>query len=304
MKPDVLFWFYKDFDTCRERLLRLRSLNEGVRIFALYGGSLLETDMARHAIEALVDDFYFYPHEKDSAWKWRHGDQMIALWYRERGKNLQWDTIFVMQWDMLILDKLQKIFFDLKPGEMLLSGFRPLNSVSSWWSPANPTSQDLLSFKELLRDKFDYEGELFACLFIVVCLPRIFLEKYVAVGHPEIGFLEYKIPTMAHIFDIPVCNTHAFEPWWAANPATQQAPRRQRILNAVAQEVPRSVILQELSDRDGQRLFHPVFKHFPPWMENPSHAKLLSYVLQLTEAGSQSAQKLMQYVLHLTKRST
>lgn len=292
MKPDVLFWFYAKFDICRERLHRLRKFNEDVRVFALYGGSLLEAEIAQNAVCGLVDDFYAYPHEKDSNWKWEHGDQIIATWYIERGQYLKWDTIFIMQWDMLILDPLQKLFFGLQPHEILLSGFRPISTVSSWWPWANPKNSDILSFKEMLRNKFNYEGELFACLFIVVCFPRIFLEKYVAAGHLETGFLEYKIPTMAHVFGISVCNNHDFEPWWAENPATRNSPKRQHILNAVGQEVPLSVILQELANGDGKRLFHPVSKILPSWMENKYMVKMLFYFLQFIEISFQSAKRL------------
>lgn len=260
MKPDVLFWFYKDFETCRERLENLRNLNEDIRIFALYGGPLPEAGNARDAVHDLVDDFYAYPYAKDSEWKWRHGDQLIATWYMERGKQLQWDTIFVMQWDMLLLDPLEKLFRELQPREILLSGFRPISTVSSWWPWAAPNTSQFLPFKKLLSSRFNYEGELFACLFIVVCFPRIFLEKYVDAGHPEIGFLEYKIPTLAHIFGIQVCTNHGFDPWWAADPATKSLPRNQRILNAVGQEVPLAAILQNPTDSGRKRLFHPVYK--------------------------------------------
>jgi hypothetical protein len=304
MKPDVLFWFYKDFETCRERLQRLRKRNEGVRVFALYGGPLLEAEIAQNVLHKWVDDFYVYPQEKNSYWKWKHGDQMITTWYMERGQYLKWETIFIVQWDMLILDSLEKLFLGLQPHEILLSGFRPISTVSSWWPWANPTNSDLLSFKELLRNKFNYEGELFVCLFIVICLPRVFLEKYVAAGHPEIGFLEYKIPTMAHVFGVPVCNKHNFEPWWRANPATKNVPRRQRILNAVGEEVSLLVILQELMNSDGKRLFHPVSNILPSWMENQYMIKILSYTyfLQIIEISIKITKKLKQYANYLTNK--
>lgn len=131
MKSDVLFWFYKDFEICRERLQRLRRFNKGLRVFALYGGPPLEAETARHTLHKLVDDFYVYSKDKDSQWKWKHGDQMIATWYAERGQHLEWGTIFIMQWDMLIVAPLEKLFSGLQPNEVLLSGFRPISTVSS-----------------------------------------------------------------------------------------------------------------------------------------------------------------------------
>ncbi|MGH8428355.1 MAG: transposase [Gammaproteobacteria bacterium] len=35
-------------------------------------------------------------------------------------------------------------------------------------------------------------------------------QKFVAVGYPGIGFLEYKIPTMARVFGSPGCPEHNF----------------------------------------------------------------------------------------------
>lgn len=147
---------------------------------------------------------------------------------------------------------------------------------------------------------------MFACLFIVVCLPRVFLEKYVAIGHPEIGFLEYKIPTLAHMFGIPVCSNHDFDPWWAKDPATANVPGYQRILNAIGQEIPFSVILHELANNKGKRLFHPVSKILPGWIENQYMVKFLSYfrIPQFTKVVSRSINKLKQRVNNLTRRFT
>jgi hypothetical protein len=304
MKPDVLFWFYKDFEICKERLQRLRKLNTGVRVFALYGGSLLEANAAENALHGLVDDFYVYPEEKNSRWKWKHGDQMIAKWHEERGQYLKWETIFIMQWDMIILSPFENIFSTLKPQEILLSGFTPVSRISSWWPWVDPKNSDFLSFKELLHTRFNYEGELFACLFIVVCLPRIFLDKYVACGHPEIGFIEYKIPTMAHMFNISVCSNHDFEPWWMSNPATKNVPKRLRTLNAVGQEIPFSVIFHELADNNGKRLFHPVFRSLPGWVDNQHIVMFLRYtfILKGYALSIQGMEKLRRNLKPLARR--
>jgi len=258
MTPDVLFWFYKDFGTCRSRLQDLREQNAGIRVFALYGGPLSKSERARIMVGDLVDDFYAFPEKRTSKWKWRNGDQLIARWYKERGRLLDWNTVFVMQWDMLILDPLEKLFRELRPEEILLSGFRPIRSVTPWWFWSNPRKSDLMSFKNLLRSRYRYEGELFACLFIVICFPRRFLQKYVDAGHPETGFLEYKIPTLARLFGIPVCTNHGFDPWWRNEPATRHVPPHLRLLNADRKEIPSSV-LRDAAGRDVKKLFHPVY---------------------------------------------
>ena len=257
MTPEVLFWFYKDYSVCRERLERLRRYNPHVRVYALFGGPINEADDARRSVGELVDDFYVYPHGHEPAWKWRHGDQLIARWYKDRGVNLDWQTIFVMQWDMLVLAPLERLFDGLEPGQILLSGLTPMRLVTPWWVWSNPQSMDLYMFKKMLRARFGYVGELFACLFIVACLPRTFLDRYLELGHPLVGFLEYKIPTLAHIFGVPHCTRHTFDPWWNDDPARQGLPERDRALNAVGLVTSEATILAELSRPDGKRLFHP-----------------------------------------------
>jgi len=221
---------------------------------------------AKMELLELVDDFYVYPLEKSSEWKWRHGDQLVNSWYAERGKNLRWDTVFILQWDMLVLAPLDKIFSTLNLGEIVLSGFRPLHEVEAWWPWGyGEHKQELNIFKNLLASNYSYREELYACLFIVVCLPKIYFEKNNLYGISEIGFLEYKIPTFAKIFNIPVCVDSTFDPWWAADPKTKDACWADKTLNAVGSSIPTCVILEEHSKSNGKKIFHPFYKKEPNW---------------------------------------
>jgi len=62
----------------------LRHRNPGVPIFALYGGPPDEASRYQAAVGALVDDFWSFPGEKDSAWKWRNGDRVLSRWFTDR----------------------------------------------------------------------------------------------------------------------------------------------------------------------------------------------------------------------------
>ncbi len=296
MTPDVLFWFYKDFETCESRLRALRRLSPTVRVFGLYAGPPEDADAARSQLGQYLDDFYSFDQARDARWKWKNGDLVIAAWFRERGFQLDWETIFVFQWDMLLLERVENLFPTLKPGEMLVSGYRPLKEIENWWpwsNPANPLKRrDLETFKSLLESQYGYRGEMFACLFIVVCLPRLFLERYVAAGPPEAGFLEYKVPTMGAVFGIPVRPDSRYEPWWAANPSTKTAPASRRTLNAVGNDVSLSVILEQVSAHDGKRLFHPVRRAIADWKLKSWNARWLRYFYSGTESISKVRQRL------------
>ena len=270
--PDImqlasLFWFYKDLDVCAERLSSLRRQNPDTPIYGLFGGRPEDAPAASAALSRWLDDLYIYPKERDALWKWQHGDQLIAAWHRDRGHALPWDTVFVTQWDMLLLEPLDRLFASLKPGEALFSGLRPAHEVEAWWGWLNGADEtkrrDRDAFLSYMDKRYGFRGELLCCLFIVACLPRRFLDLYVEAGPPEAGFLEYKMPTMARQFGIPFCTDHPYRPWWRQEPATRDVPIRARLLNAVGDTLPREAVLEELARPGGLRIIHPYRGSFP-----------------------------------------
>jgi len=270
MKLAVVFWFYERFESCASRLRTFREFNPELQVFGLYGGPLDAVAHAKGVVGPWVDDMYVFPEPKDAQWKWNHGDRMIARWYEERGHALSWDTVFVMQWDMLVLTSLEDLFKGLQPAQIVLPGFRPLDEVREWWPWVNgsdPLKQAATdAFGDYLARVFGEQAELFACLFVFACFPRNFLERYAAEGAGVVGWHELKLASLAKAFGVPVYSADSTPVWWAANPATQRAARHERVLNAVGQEVRLSVILSQWAKRDGARLFHPVFRDVPHWM--------------------------------------
>jgi len=260
-------------------------MNRDLRVYGLYGGPLSQEEAAKSRLAPWLDDFYTFPEERNPHWKWINFDSMIASWYRDRGRHLEWESLFIQHWDMLIIAPLQTFFPALRPGEILLSGYRPVKEIEDWWPWVKRRNAqgkvEYEVFKEYVAENFGYKSDMFACLFIVACLPREFLEHYANFGPPEVGFLEYRLPTMAKIFGTPVCKDHPYRPWWAANPAAQQAPASERTLNATGREVPLSAVVEEISKPNGKRIFHPVFRDIADWQLKPFHAWWLSHLSHL-----------------------
>lgn len=255
---------------CENRLRLLRALNPGLPIYGLYGGEAEREAEARRRLEPLMDDFYAFDEPRDAGWKWRHGDRLIATWTRERGAQLDWDTVVLVQWDLLVLRPLRTLFSGLKQGQALFSGDRPASEVRDWWGwlkGADPDKRaELESFQAWLREAGADPEALWCCLFIVAALPRDYLVRYAAAGPPEPGFLEYKMPTLARRFGTEVVNDPAFGPWWAADPAAKTVPVHLRTLNAVGQDVLTSTVMRHLIRPSGGRLFHPYRRRFPVWL--------------------------------------
>ncbi|MGU3538848.1 hypothetical protein [Methylobacterium sp. A54F] len=268
----ILFWFYKALDTCEDRLRQLRALNPGTAIYGLYGGAPEGAAAAADRLGPLLDDHYAFAEARDDAWKWHHGDQLIAAWYRDRGRDLPWDTVVIVQWDMLVLRPVDELFGGLARDEALFSGLRPAAEVEGWWGWLKPATPEkgahLAAFKDWLRERHGGVPPLWCCLFIVACLPRSFLDRYLADGPPEAGFLEYKLPTLAHLYGTRLCTDHPFVPWWAADPATRNAPPEARILNAMGADVPLEVVVAEHA-AGRAHVFHPFRGDFPAPADGP-----------------------------------
>ena len=184
--------------------------------------------------------------------------------------------MIVIQWDMLVLGPVWQIFHMLRPGELLLSGLRPASEVEPWWHWLKPTSRERPvadAFTARIRKDFGYGGELWACIFIVVCLPRRFLELYTASGPVEEGFLEYKVPTMAKIWNIPFCTDHPFLPLWLHE---LPQPSGSRLLNADRIEITLEEALREAARPDRIGIIHPHTGPFPWWFAIRPVARLLS----------------------------
>jgi hypothetical protein len=284
MKLAILFWFYKEPEICQNRLELIRQYNPTMPIYGVYGGDLATADRYKSQLDPFLDDFYTFPAERDANWKWLQGDLILTDWYRQRGKDLPFDTVVVVQWDMLIFGAIEHLFAMLEPNQILLSGLRPIAQIEDNWHWVTPKLADLrlryLQFLEHVSKVYNYQQAPMACLFIVACLPRIFLERYAAISQPELGFLEYRIPIYAQIFDIPICEHHPFEAWWIdVVPTFHAKGLMQRAINKFNLRFnPRSLhhtldpkhsdislipIFRQLSMPTGDRIFHPYQSMFP-----------------------------------------
>ncbi|HAX77128.1 MAG TPA: hypothetical protein DCY88_15160 [Cyanobacteria bacterium UBA11372] len=280
MKLAILFWFYKEPEICKNRLEIIRQSNPNISIYGLYGGDLADAERHRLVLDPYLDDFYAFPENKDSLWKWLQGDLLLTHWYRERGKDLSWDTILIVQWDMLVFGAVEQLFSMLQKDQILLSGLRPIAEVEDDWSWVTPKipdrRQQYLEFLDHIRTTYDYRQEPLGCLFIVVCLPRIFLDKYSRVEQPELGFIEYRIPMYAQIFGIPFCENHPFQAWWVdVDPVFRVKNPIKRAFNAfnlrfnpnplnpARRDISLIPIYKHLNAKTGARIFHPYQQSFP-----------------------------------------
>jgi hypothetical protein len=274
----VLFWCYKEPEICRERLALLRRYNPGLPVYVLYGGEPHDAPEFEKKLQGLHDDFWIFDmkaaasgvsnaaHEPEGGkrWKWYHGDLLLLEWYLRRGAGLQWDTVFVMQWDMLVFAPLKQIVPGLRRDEIYFSGLRPVAEIEDQWDWTSPAfypefRADYLAFLDHLGKDHGYSAAPLACLAIIMVLPRVFFEKFAAIPQPALGFIEYKLPTYARLFEIPFWNKIHHKVWWDGH-----EPYSWRVtLCAVQVEIkPITMALGRLLP-GGCKIFHPYTRQIP-----------------------------------------
>lgn len=256
MKLAILFWFYKSPVVCENHLRLLRKYNRDIKIYGLYGGERKKMDLYKKRFGKYLNNFYCSP-PRSTHWKWIHGDLMIRDWYKKCGRRLDWDSVVVIQWDMLVFESIKKLFSGIKEGEIFFSGLRKLDSTleERWtWTKPKKGRWNYLKFKRHIKSNYGYgKRTLPCCLFIMEIFPRTFLNKYLAVKNPGVGMLEYKVPTYAEIFRIPVYKKD-MGVWWCDESSQGRA------LTACCNEINTGFIKSELKKKNGWRAFHPYFK--------------------------------------------
>jgi hypothetical protein len=127
MKPALLFTYYRNPETCRQRLLWLRHLNPDLPIHGLFSGEALEY-AAFAPLEALFSSHFVHP-PASPEWLWSNYDLVISRWFLDCGQHHPFDWLWVHSWDLLLLDPLHHFVPRLDPRQVLLPGLRPLHQM-------------------------------------------------------------------------------------------------------------------------------------------------------------------------------
>jgi hypothetical protein len=260
----ILFWFYRDVDVCTNRARLLRRHNPGVPVYGVYGGPPADTARFATALDSLLDDFWSFPDDSDERWKWRHGDIMLSRWFTERGDELAWDSVFLAQWDLVVVAPLERILPPMEKDDMLISGVRPVHEVEAWWQWVRGDHRaEYLDFLAHVATCYGPVADPLCCQFIGIVAPRSFMARYAGIDRPELGFLEYKIPVYAQVFGAPLVADTCFRPWWPEEPATSGAGRAATLVHAWATPVRLPVMMAEALRPGGRRIFHPYHGVYP-----------------------------------------
>lgn len=252
--PDIaiLFWFYKEPTVVADRLSGIRRVNPGVRVFGLYGGEHASIEQFGDAVE-LLDDLWLHP-EVSGMWAWHNGDLMLARWYADRGRHLDWQQVFVYQWDLLTIIPARE-FATSDQREIILTGVRPLDEVSDRWVWVQPWSVHYGKFQSFRAHHVVAGRRMLASIFIFATLTREFLADYAKVAPDVPGFIEYRLPTIADALGYRFAPSGAHPDWGDCGDP---------LLNGSGREVSPEQVRQRFLNSEGHKVCHPM-RDLVPW---------------------------------------
>jgi hypothetical protein len=249
----ALFQFHHAVDVCRDRVRLLRALNPGLRVFGIFGGDAGDFSAASELAGDALEQLYRFE-GRDGRWRWQNTDLVVRAWYAAVGRDVSFDVVHVVQWDLLMFERLDRLYAHVSADAVGLTGLTRLDAIADRWAwtvdaALRADEERLLTIAQV---EFGYDGIRHACLGPGYCLPRRFLDGYAALDVPEAGHDETRLPLFAQILGHPLADTGLYPTWFD--------PAGHLLFNADAEEIDPAAIAAEIRRPDGRRAFHPCRK--------------------------------------------
>ncbi len=253
MKRIVVFRFHKNATVCRNRLELLRLFNPETELYGLYGGDESRAGVITPRLSHLLESCYCI-RGRTAAWKWRNGDLALAAWFKDVGARISFDVLHFIEWDMLLLDSLERIYGHVPRRSIGLTALLPMaRGNADWqWISQEPYKSEWETLHRDVQRDFHYRGEPQVCKAGGMTLPRSFLEDYCRLDVPELSNDEIRIPLFGQILGYELCDTRHYDPLGETD---------RKYFNLLwGNEVATRDILGELARKNGRRVFHPYEK--------------------------------------------
>ena len=255
MKRIILFRFHNNLTVCKNRVRLLRLHNPDIDVYGLYGGEEGNFQKVRVKFADYLENIYCIK-GKSPLWKWKNCDLAVKLWYKDYGKDIAFDVLHIIEWDMLMLDTIDHIYKNISEHAIGLSELTAINgSGDSWrWTSTDEYRAEMDKLLLFLRERFDYSNGPLRCIMGGACLPRELIEKYSQIDIPEVCNDEVRLPLIAQIFGFNIHDTGFYD---------RLDENKKRSFN-LKRRIEDAAITNELKIAGGNRVFHPYYRVYKP----------------------------------------
>jgi len=252
-KTIAIFRYHKYVEVCANHLDLFRKINPDIEIHGIYGGERKEYEEIKSQLH--LDSDFFLENLSDET-KWKSFDIVLKEWYRQIGKGLSFDRIFLLEWDLLIFKSIAEIFPNLSDRQLAFSGLVSLCKIEKKWYWTSNESKKLEweSLKSFIKDGYNFSGPYFACVCPGMNISRKFLESIEFIDLPEYCNDELRFTIYADLAGFELRNSRFFKKWFSK--------KEFKYFNCNGFDVHAKIILKELNKSKGRRVFHPYRKTY------------------------------------------
>jgi hypothetical protein len=240
----LLYVFYGSPRTCANRLKIYRELNPGLLLFGICTDGANPESRYQECREVL-DDLWILT-DSNPKWCWHNLDKVVCRWFLERGHELEFSKILVVDWDVLLLESVDRWIGQAGPNEVKFIDIRenPGPEKNHWTSL--PEFEDYKAFCTRANYKRNglFSGILFAYACSKECFPR-FAQAVVDAA----GYCEYRMPSLMFNAGLDLGNFEKPANWHA-------------FANVNGISIPGAVIRSEHNRAGGFQMFHPVYEPY------------------------------------------
>lgn len=237
----------------QNRIDILKYLNPSIPVYGLFGGDKMDFPKFQDELSGLTDMHLLAI--EDPKIKWRFSDIAILEWYKNVGKDIDFDVLHTIEYDLVILDKLENIY-KYNPGEkhIYLTNVEDLDQIipeSNWFQNPEFPIDECKAFVKLMRE--DYKlTKLYNTKAPGATLTKEYLEGYSNLDLPLTGFDEIRMPAIAQILGVEIRDSGFIDDWF------DETSINFRMFNTDNVEIKKGELLEVY--RLGQRkAFHPFF---------------------------------------------
>jgi hypothetical protein len=239
----LLYVFYGSPSTCANRLRIYRDLNPSLRLFGICTDA--ENKARYRKTQEVLDDLWFLE-GREPKWCWHNLDKVVCKWFLERGTKLDFSRILVVDWDVLLLEPVDKWLAQTGPGEVkfieVAENSRP--EENHWTS-----LEEFEDYKRLCeKSNFQRLGLFNGILFAYTCHKEAF-QRFASAVWESPGYCEYRLPSIIYNTGLDISNLNKPPNWY-------------QFANVNGISIAKSVIQQENGLAGGFQLFHPVYEPY------------------------------------------
>lgn len=254
MQRIIIFRFHKFPLICANRLKLLKKLNPEIRIFGIYGGGDKDLPKFRRCLNKYLENIFIIKNRSIS-WKWKNFDLALRYWFRKIGKNIDFDTAHIVEWDLILCESLEKMYSEIDKNELGLTGLIDLRAVEKkwYWTSKEPSKSEWLKLLNFVKRKYTYSNRPKGSLGPGLCLPKKFIEEYSKAKIPELCNDELRIPLFAQVFRFKCKDTKFYKKWFN--------DEEKKYFNCIGRDIDIQIIKKERKN-NGRKAFHPFRKIF------------------------------------------